>query len=122
VTLDLSLQEFVVAAQARGDSAAYILFREILPNAAPTIIVETSLRVTFAILVGAVLSFLGFGVQPPTADWGLMISQARTFLDRAPWVALAPGLAMCITVIAVNLLGDGLREFLDPRESQHRES
>jgi peptide/nickel transport system permease protein len=120
VTLDLSSQEFVTAAHARGDSTAYILFREILPNATPPIIVETSLRVTFAILVGAVLSFLGFGVQPPSADWGLMISQARTFLDRAPWIALAPGFAMCITVIAVNLLGDGLREYLDPRENQRR--
>ena len=76
----------------------------------------------FAILVGAVLSFLGFGVQPPSADWGLMISQARTFLDRAPWIALAPGFAMCITVIAVNLLGDGLREYLDPRENWRREN
>src|SRR5262245_17138505 len=115
VTLDLSSQEFVTAAHARGDSTAYILFREILPNATPPIIVETSLRVTFAILVGAVLSFLGFGVQPPSADWGLMISQARTFLDRAPWIALAPGFAMCIPVIAVNLLCDGLREYLADR-------
>jgi peptide/nickel transport system permease protein len=122
VTLDLSSQEFIAAAHARAESTAYILFREILPNAAPPIIVETSLRVTFAILVGAVLSFLGFGVQPPSADWGLMISQARTFLDRAPWIALAPGFAMCITVVAVNLVGDGLREYLDPREQWRRDS
>jgi peptide/nickel transport system permease protein len=116
VTLGLVAEEFIVAARARGESTRYILFREILPNAWPAIMVEASLRVTFAILVGAVLSFLGFGVQPPDADWGLMISQARGFLGRAPWIALAPGFAMCITVVAVNLLGDGLREYLDPRE------
>lgn len=116
VTLSLVAEEFIVAAHARGESTLYILIREILPNAWPPIIVEASLRVTFAILVGAVLSFLGFGVQPPSADWGLMISQARTFLSQAPWIALAPGFAMCVTVVGVNLLGDGLREYLDPRE------
>lgn len=116
VTLGLVAEEFIVAARARGESTWYILFRELLPNAWPAIMVEASLRVTFAILVGAVLSFLGFGVQPPDADWGLMISQARDFLGQAPWIALVPGAAMCVTVVAVNLLGDGLREYLDPRE------
>jgi peptide/nickel transport system permease protein len=116
VVLGLAAEEFITAAHARGERTGYILLRELLPNAWPPIIVEASLRVTFAILVGAVLSFLGFGVQPPSADWGLMISQARTFLELAPWIALAPGAAMCVTVIGVNLLGDGLREYLDPRE------
>jgi peptide/nickel transport system permease protein len=115
VVLDLRGQEFIQAAHARGESAWYIIVHELLPNAWPPIIVEASLRVTFAILVGAVLSFLGLGVRPPAADWGLMISEARTFLDQAPWIALAPGAAMCITVIAVNLIGDGLRERLDPK-------
>ena len=115
VTLELGSEEFVTAALARGETPTFILFREILPNAWPPIIVEGSLRVTFAILVGAVLSFLGFGVQPPGADWGLMISQARSFLDIAPWIALTPGCAMAITVVAINLLGDGMREYLDPR-------
>ena len=115
VVLDLRGQEFIQAAQARGESAWYIIFRELLPNAWPPIIVEASLRVTFAILIGAVLSFLGLGVRPPAADWGLMISEARTFLDQAPWIALVPGAAMCITVVAVNLIGDGLRELLDPK-------
>ncbi len=77
--------------------------------------VEASLRVVFAVLLGAVLSFLGFGVQPPAADWGLMISNGRAFVDTAPWISLAPGLAMSITVIGISLLGDGLREVLDPR-------
>lgn len=120
VVLDLRGQEFIQAAQARGEGAWYIIVHELLPNAWPPIIVEASLRVTFAILVGAVLSFLGLGVRPPAADWGLMISEARTFLDQAPWIALAPGAAMCITVIAVNLIGDGLRERLDPKGRERR--
>ena len=115
VTLELAQEEFVLAARARGDGPVYILLREILPNAWPPIAVEGSLRITFAILLGAALSFLGMGAQPPSSDWGLMISEARAFVDRAPWIALAPGIAMCITVIGVNLLGDGLREVLDPR-------
>ncbi len=115
VTLAISAEEFVEAAHARGERTAYILFREILPNAWGPIIVDASLRVTFAILLAAVLSFLGFGVQPPRADWGLMIAQARSFVATAPWIALAPGLAMCLTVVALNLLGDGLREELDPQ-------
>lgn len=115
VVLDIGSADFVSAAVARGETPLYILFCEILPNAWPAIIVEASLRVTFAILVGAVLSFLGFGVQPPAADWGLMIAQGRGFLEMAPWIALAPGSAMCLTVVAVNLFGDGLREWLDPR-------
>lgn len=120
VTLDLVHEEFIVAAQARGESSWYILLSEILPNAWPPIAVEGSLRVTFAILLGAALSFLGMGAQPPSSDWGLMISEARAFVDAAPWIALAPGLAMCLTVIGVNLLGDGLREALDPRMMKSR--
>jgi peptide/nickel transport system permease protein len=115
VTLDLVNEEFIQAAHARGESMFYILISEILPNAWPPIIVEASLRITFAILLGAALSFVGMGAQPPSSDWGLMISEARPFIDRAPWIALGPGLAMCVTVIGINLLGDGLREALDPR-------
>ena len=115
VTLGLGGEEFIQAARARGERTLYILGAEILPNAWPPIIVEASLRVTFAILLGAALSFLGLGAQPPSSDWGLMIGEARAFVDTAPWVAMAPGLAMCLTVLGVNLLGDGLREILDPR-------
>ncbi len=115
VTLGLANEEFVQAARARAESAAYILFREILPNAWPPLIVEASLRVTYAILLGSALSFLGLGAQPPSSDWGLMISEARAFIDRAPWIALAPGFSMCLLVIGINLIGDGLRERLDPR-------
>lgn len=115
VTLGLANEEFVQAARARAEGTTYILFREILPNAWPPLIVEASLRVTYAILLGSALSFLGLGAQPPSSDWGLMISEARAFIDRAPWIALAPGAAMCLLVIGINLVGDGLRERLDPR-------
>jgi peptide/nickel transport system permease protein len=120
VTLDLMSGEFIEAARARGERLGYMLRRELLPNVWPVLIVEASLRVVFAILLGAVLSFLGFGVQPPAADWGLMISNGRAFVDDAPWISLAPGLAMAITVIGISLLGDGLRDMLDPRLGHRR--
>jgi len=120
VTLELTGQEFIEAARARGERNWYILFVEILPNAWPPIIVEAALRVTFAILLGAALSFLGLGVQPPASDWGLMIAEGRPFLHQAPWIALAPGAALVVTVIAINLFGDGLREILDPRMKRGR--
>jgi len=115
VALGLLVEDFIEAARARGETAGYILFREILPNAWPPIIVETSLRVTFAILLGSALSFLGLGAQPPLSEWGLMIAGSRPFIEQAPWIGLAPGLALCVLLIAINLLGEGLREFLDPR-------
>jgi peptide/nickel transport system permease protein len=115
VALDLMTGEFVEAARARGERLHYMLTRELLPNVWPVLIVEASLRVVFAVLLGAVLSFLGFGVQPPAADWGLMISNGRAFVDTAPWISLAPGIAMSLTVIAISLVGDGLREMLDPK-------
>jgi peptide/nickel transport system permease protein len=115
VTLDLMSGEFIEAARARGERLHYLLMRELLPNVWPVLMVEASLRVVFAVLLGAVLSFLGFGVQPPAADWGLMISNGRAFVDTAPWISLAPGIAMSITVISISLVGDGLREVLDPK-------
>jgi peptide/nickel transport system permease protein len=120
VTLDLMSGEFMEAARARGERLHYVLWRELLPNIWPVLMVEASLRVVFAVLLGAVLSFLGFGVQPPAADWGLMISNGRSFVEKAPWISLAPGIAMSITVIGISLLGDGLREVLDPRLSGRR--
>ncbi|WP_210244990.1 ABC transporter permease [Mesorhizobium sp. J18] len=117
IALELANEEFIEAARARSESTWYILIKEILPNAWPTIAVEGSLRVTFAILLGAALSFLGMGAQPPSSEWGLMISQARPYIAQAPWIALAPGLAMCLTVIAINLFGDGLRAAIDPRSA-----
>ncbi|MGH7070125.1 MAG: ABC transporter permease [Acetobacteraceae bacterium] len=117
VALGLLEEDFVDAARARGEGAVSILVREILPNAWPPIIVESGLRVTFAILLGSSLSFLGLGPQPPSSEWGLMIAESRQFIDRAPWMGLAPGLSLCALLIAVNLFGEGLRERLDPRLS-----
>jgi peptide/nickel transport system permease protein len=114
-TLGLKGQEFIEAARAFGASDHYIVFRQILLNVWPVIIVEAGLRTTFGILMGAALSFLGLGAQPPSSDWGLMISEARPLVTIAPWIALFPGFAMFATVIGFNLLGDGLRDALDPR-------
>lgn len=114
VALGLLQEDYVQAARARGESAASILLREVLPNAWPAIIVESGLRVTFAILLGSALSFLGLGPQPPASEWGLMISESRQFLDQAPWIGLAPGLCLCVLLVTVNLVGEGLRVRLDP--------
>lgn len=115
VALGLLQEDFVQAAHARAEGAASILIREILPNAWPPIIVEAGLRITFAILLGSSLSFLGLGPQPPSSEWGLMIAESRQFIDQAPWIGLAPGLSLCVVLVAVNLFGEGLREALDPQ-------
>jgi peptide/nickel transport system permease protein len=115
VALGLLAEDFVQAARARGERASWILAVEILPNAWPPIIVETALRITFAILLGSALSFLGLGAQPPASEWGLMIAESRPFIEQAPWIGLMPGICLCALLISVNLLGEGLRELLDPR-------
>ncbi|MBR0654568.1 ABC transporter permease [Plastoroseomonas arctica] len=115
VALGLLAEDFVDAARARGDGAVRILWREILPNAWPPIIVETSLRITFAILLGSALSFLGLGPQPPASEWGLMIAESRPFIEQAPWIALAPGICLCLLLVLINVVGEGLRDLLDPR-------
>jgi peptide/nickel transport system permease protein len=117
IGLSLLQEDFVQAAFARGEGALPILWHEILPNAWPPIIVECGLRVTFAILLGSSLSFLGLGPQPPSSEWGLMIAQSREFLTEAPWIGLAPGFCLCILLVSVNLVGEGLREVLDPHLS-----
>lgn len=114
VALGLLQEDFIQAAKARGEGAASILWREVLPNAWPPIIVECGLRVTFAILLGSALSFLGLGPQPPSSEWGLMIAESRQFLEQAPWIGLAPGACLCVLLLAVNLVGEGLRQLLDP--------
>ena len=115
VALDLLSEDFVEAARARGEGGYHILVREILPNAWPPLIVETALRITFAILLGSALSFLGLGPQPPDSEWGLMIAESRPFISEAPWIGLAPGLCLCVLLVAVNIVGEGLRDLLDPR-------
>ena len=109
-TLSLKAMEFVQSARLRGESTAYIIFREILPNVMPVLGVEASVRFSYAILSVASLGFLGLGIQPPSPDWGLMISQSRRFWDIAPWVPLAPMAAVASLVLGVNLLVDGIRQ------------
>jgi len=115
ITLSLKEQTYVEASQALGASSARILYRHILPNALPLILVAGSLRVGGFILLEAALSFLGLGVQPPTPTWGSMISLNRVYINSAPWMVIFPGLAISITVISFNVLGDFLRDKLDPR-------
>ena len=107
--------EYVSAARALGASAAEILRRHVLRNILPTVVVYSTLFMANAILVEAALSFLGLGVQPPTPSWGLMVSSGRDFLLVAPHIATIPGLAIMLAVLGFNLLGDGLRDALDPR-------
>jgi peptide/nickel transport system permease protein len=116
--LSLREQEFAMAAQAMGSSNAGIMFKHLVPNAMAPIIVEGTLQVGIAILVEAALSFLGFGIQPPVSTWGNMLTNAQTYIFYAPWLAFPPGGLIVITVLAINFLGDGLRDALDPHR-QH---
>ena len=113
--LSLREQEFILAARMMGAQDGRIMLTHLLPNAAAPILVLCTLRVATAILTAASLSFLGLGAQPPTPEWGAMLSDGRAYLSIAPHVATTPGLAILITVLAFNLLGDGLRDALDPR-------
>jgi peptide/nickel transport system permease protein len=115
ITLSLKEQTYVEASRALGASSARILFLHILPNALPLLLVAASLRVGGFILMESSLSFLGLGVQPPTPTWGSMISLNRAYINSAPWMVIFPGLAISLTVIACNTLGDFLRDRLDPR-------
>ena len=114
-TLALAGQEFVLAARAAGVSTARLVFRHLLPNVLPLMIVQASLGLAGAILAEASLSFLGLGIQPPTPSWGAMINAGRTHLLDAPHVTLFPGLAILASVLALNFLGDALVDRLDPR-------
>jgi len=111
--LSVKRNEYIVAARALGSRDARVLALHILPNIVAPIIVQASLTFSTAILVESALSFLGMGTQPPTPSWGAMISESRTMMEIAPWTAIYPGLALSLTVIGLNLLGDGLRDALD---------
>jgi peptide/nickel transport system permease protein len=113
--LGLKEREFVVAARVIGARNGTILMRHILPNVLAPLIVLATLGMAAAIITGSALSFLGLGVRPPAPEWGNMLAEGREFLARAWWVAFFPGLAIMLTVFAINLLGDGLRDALDPR-------
>ncbi|MDP9264703.1 MAG: ABC transporter permease [Chloroflexota bacterium] len=107
--------EYIEAARAIGVPQASILIRHVLPNVVAPVIVQASLAVGAAILTEATLSFLGLGIQPPTPSWGSMIDAGKGYLGTAPWFALAPGVAIFVTVLGFNFLGDALRDTLDPR-------
>lgn len=113
--LSIKEKEFVEAGRASGARNGRIMLRHILPNAMSPILVAATLRVGAAIITESGLSFLGFGVQPPTPTWGNMLNNAQSELDYAPWTAIFPGVFIFLTVIAVNYIGDGLRDALDPR-------
>ena len=113
--LGVRAEEYIEAARAVGNAPPRILLRHILPNILPPVIVQATLAIAAAIIAEAALSFLGLGQQPPAPSWGSMLNTAQRFLTQAPWMALYPGLAIFATVLAFNLLGDGLRDALDPR-------
>jgi len=112
--LSLREREFAEAARALGNRDGRIIFRHLLPNAVAPIIVQATLDVAGVILLESTLSFLGFGIQPPTASWGNMLANAEANMSIAPWVAIFPGLCILVTVLSVNFIGDGLRDALDP--------
>jgi peptide/nickel transport system permease protein len=116
--LSLRRREFVVAARAIGASRLRIISRHLLPNAVSPLLVQASFDMGSAIIAAAGLSFIGFGAQPPTPEWGVMISEGRNFISTQPWLSLFPGLAILLAVGSFNLLGDGLRDAFDPRLSR----
>lgn len=113
--LSVMQEPYIEAVRVTGASSARIIFRHVMPNIAAPLIIQTSLSISTAILTEATLSFLGLGVQPPTPSWGVMLANARAQLQLAPWLAIFPGLAIMIAVLAFNILGDDLRDALDPR-------
>ncbi|WP_193337262.1 ABC transporter permease [Devosia beringensis] len=114
--LALREREFVEAARALGAGGARLMFRHILPNAIGPITVSATLAVGSAIMLESALSFLGFGIQPPVPTWGNLLNSASSWLSVAPWLAIPPGLLILCTVLAVNFLGDGLRDAMEPKE------
>jgi ABC-type dipeptide/oligopeptide/nickel transport system permease subunit len=108
-------REYVLAARVIGCRGPVIMVRHILPNVTAPLIVLATLGMAAAIITGSALSFLGLGIKPPTPEWGNMLAEGREFLQHAPWVAFFPGAAIMLTVLSINLFGDGLRDILDPR-------
>ena len=112
-------RDYVAAARQCGASKTRLMFDTVLRNCAAPVIVQGPLGFSSAVLEAAALGFLGLGAQPPTAEWGTMLASSRGFIETAPWLVTLPGLAILVTVIAINLLGDGLRDALDPRLKHH---
>ncbi|MHB1187031.1 ABC transporter permease [Thiobacillus sp.] len=112
--LQVKNQPYIEAARLMGVPTASIIWRHVLPNVVSPILVQAGMRISIAILLESGLSFLGIGVVPPTPDWGLMIAEGRGFITMAPWISGVPGVALAILLVALNLLGDGLRDAFDP--------
>lgn len=108
-------QDFIQAARALGASDSRILFKELLPNSLAPVLVSATLSVANAVLMESYISFLGYGIQAPLASWGNMLTNAQSYFDMAPWLAIIPGVMITLTVMSFNFLGDGLRDALDPR-------
>jgi peptide/nickel transport system permease protein len=116
--MSIKVEEYIDAARSVGDSNWRIAVGHILPNAMPALLVQATLSVAAAIIAEAALSFLGLGQQPPYPSWGSMLNAAQRFLTNAPWMAIWPGLAIFLVVLSFNLLGDGLRDALDPQNDR----
>ena len=114
-TMDAATNEYVEAARALGNPAWRVMLRHVAPNIVPPVLVQATLAIATAIIAEASLSFLGLGQQPPAPSWGSMLNSAQRFLSQAPWLAIFPGAAIFLAVLAFNLVGDGLRDALDPR-------
>jgi peptide/nickel transport system permease protein len=115
--ITVKAEDYIEGARATGVRDASILFRHLAPNTLPPILVQCSLFMAQAIILEASLSFLGLGQQPPAASWGSMLNTAKNFMEQAPWMSIFPGIAICLVVLGFNLLGDGLRDALDPKEN-----
>ena len=115
--LQVKVEDYIEAARAVGNSPLRIVWRHILPNVVPPLIVQATLAIAAAIIAEAALSFLGLGQQPPAPSWGSMLNTAKNYIDNAPWMAVWPGVSIFLLVLSFNLLGDGLRDALDPRQS-----
>jgi peptide/nickel transport system permease protein len=113
-------REFVLAARACGKGAWRITLEHVLPNIASVLIVQATIRFAIAILAEAALSYLGLGTQPPTPSWGRMLNEGQSMMYQAPLLAIWPGLAIVLSVLGLNLMGDGLRDLLDPRLARQR--
>lgn len=111
-------KDYVIASRLAGASTARLMFNVVLPNCMAPLIINATLGFSTAILEAAALGFLGLGVQPPTPEWGSMLANARDYMERAPWVVTMPGITVLLVVLAINLLGDGLRDALDPRQQK----
>jgi peptide/nickel transport system permease protein len=114
-TLSVKAEDYILAARAVGNPGWRIAIRHVLPNVAPALIVQATLAIAAAVIAEASLSFLGLGQQPPAPSWGSMLNTAKNYVDNAPWMAIWPGLSIFLLVLSFNLLGDGLRDALDPR-------